>query len=180
MTVLGDFTIGLFVAGLVAALLSSALGIVCWALIAPMWWTKFRSFVTELNEQVALRDFLVAVVVWIGIAALFSHIGGGKNFFVPHDGYFGTAAQINATLLVAAAVVAIAGVPTAWQGTARGERAWILAGLTVAVIGLVAGVAGSTIANEKSSTLFVLSISPIAPTVFVIFAGALQQVGDKH
>jgi len=114
----------------------------------------------QANVHVALGSFGMAVTVWIFIAAVMCSLFGWP---APSDrDYFGVAAQINATLLVVAAINAA---PSAWQVTSRVRLAWVFSAPTTAVIGIGASITGY-ISTTSAAVLFVLSVSPILPVVY--------------
>jgi hypothetical protein len=130
-----------------------------------------RLVVRALNRYVSLGYLTLWTVLWIVFGVALAY---GLHWPAPSDrGYFVAAAQINATLLVAAAVITAA--PAPWQTSTRVHLAWIFTAPTVAVIGLGAAIGGS-ISRRDTEALFALSVSPVAPIVMAIMVGAYEQV----
>ncbi len=130
--------------------------------------------------KIAWSETLWAAVIWIAFAAVAAFTLNHWKWPAPpraaRAAYFATGAQVDATLLVALAVGAV---PAAWRTTREHTRAWIVSGLTVAVIGTAAGLAGAAAAAEGTTSqqiLFVLSISPLAPTVVALGIGAFERL----
>lgn len=130
------------------------------------------------RNKIAWSETLLVTAMWIAFAAAATFSLGHGKWLSPRTGYFATGAQVDATLLVA---LAVGGVPTAWKTTSKHARAWIVSGLTVAVIGTAAGLAGSATIEGTTSQqiLFVLSISPIAPTVVALGIGAFERLAHQ-
>jgi hypothetical protein len=129
----------------------------------------------EANESVvAVSKLAVAIAMWIGFAAATSF---EFHWPAPGSSYFSTAAQINATLLVAGVIGAA---PRAWQASVRVRFTWALTAPTVTVIGLAASIGGSVAklpAHQfTTAALFVLSVSPVAPFVMTLLIAAYGQV----
>ncbi len=145
---------------------------ICCRVIRP-----FLDLLGELNKWAAIGDVAYFGLMWIAIMAWLSYMAGGGNWPVPTSGYFETAAQINATLLVAAAVGTRLKVPAAWNDSIQVRRAWILLGLGLALIGVAAGIAGSVITKHPDvrKILFVLSVSPVMPIVLALAFSAGEQ-----
>ena len=133
-----------------------------------------REVLRELNALVSLGGLAVSIVMWIAVAAVVAYEFGWP---APDDtGYFATAAQINATLLIAGVINAA---PAAWRITPRIHLTWILTAPTVAVVGLGASIAGA-ISTRGSEFLFILSISALAPIVVAVMLGAYDYVTRRH
>jgi hypothetical protein len=131
-----------------------------------------KSFIHDvrvINADVSLLQLFLGTVVWMVAAAA---IAATYEWPSPSTGFFGTAAQVNATLLVAGVINAA---PAAWRTSKRLVLTWILTAPTVAIVGLSASIAGSISATGHRG-LFVLSIAPLAPIVLALVAGAYNAV----
>lgn len=133
-----------------------------------------REVLRELNAHASLTALAGTILLWIGLAAVVAFEFGWP---APSDtGYFATAAEINATLLIAGVINAA---PAAWRITPRIRLTWILTAPIIAVIGLGASIAGA-ISTRGSAVLFILSVSALAPIVVAVVLGAHDQVAVRR
>ncbi len=120
-------------------------------------------FVNELRQVVHLPPLLFGVLCWelaaVGVFMIFQRP-------TPSPGFFATAAQVDATLLVATALVV--DVPPAWRAT---PLAWLASGLVVTGVGLFGALWGA-LGKGDPQLLFVLAISPVVPCIVAFLVAA--------
>lgn len=130
-----------------------------------------RAFVRQIPAAVGRLDFVFGLVCWAFIAVIAAAFFGWP---APDAGFFATAAQVNATLLVAAALVSE--VPPAWRET---PLAWIASGVCAMLVGLFAAIAGA-LGTGDPQWLFGVAMSPIAPAAAAFLASAYAHVAPDE
>jgi hypothetical protein len=116
----------------------------------------------ELSRLIEPQGVAAGLCTWAFVA---SAMAGLLDWPEPDADHFRVAAQINATLLVAAAI-AVA-VPPAWDVTTRTRFTWVATATIVVFIGLAASLIGS-LEGKQSEIVFVLSISPLPPMLIAL------------
>jgi hypothetical protein len=105
---------------------------------------------------------------------------GSLGWPAPSMSFFATAAEIDATLLVAVSVGIAA--PSGWRRTLQDHFAFVAGGILMAALGLGASITGA-VSNRPAEVLLVLAVSPVLPVLMALLVGAydrLREIETRH
>jgi hypothetical protein len=153
---------------------NAAVGVVMAASVLWLLGRIARRMSTYANAQVVTiaggRDLVFGILMWGLVGVCLAVVLGWP---APDRTTFGTLAQVDATLLVAAALVS--DVPPDWQET---PLAWIAGAVTVMTVGLLAALAGA-LGHGNAHLLGVLSVSPVGPGIAAFLVAAHARTSNR-